>query len=171
MTTVINCKKTERFTKQQKTLRENFRKKSGNTKQKALDFKLTLLKQELKATCKKMKTQKRNYERKSSNHGFFSNPKGVYQDFKGSNIRLEKIPTKAKVQLVWQNIWQRDQIQCKMVSILERPYYKNIIPTKYEIERKTRDKIINGPAIEQVTWQRSRNMVLVKKQALASGMQ
>ena len=41
LTTVINCKKTERFTKHQKTLGENFRKKYGNTKQKTLDFKLT----------------------------------------------------------------------------------------------------------------------------------
>ena len=53
LTTVINCKKTERFTKHQNTLRENFRKKYGNTKQRTLDFKLTLLKQELKVTFKK----------------------------------------------------------------------------------------------------------------------
>ena len=90
MTTVINCKKTERFTKHQKTLRENFRKKYGNTKQKTLDFKLTLLKQELKATCKKLKTQKRNHERKPINRRFFYNRKG-------GNIRLEKIPAKDEV--------------------------------------------------------------------------
>ena len=98
MTIVINCKKTERYTKDQKTLRDNFRKKYGNTKQKALDFKQTLLKQELKATCKKLKTQKRNHERKLINRSFFNNPKAVYRDFKGSNIRLEKIPTKDEVQ-------------------------------------------------------------------------
>ena len=47
LTTVINCKKTERFAKYQKKLRKNFRKKFSNTKQRTLDFKLTLLKQEL----------------------------------------------------------------------------------------------------------------------------
>ena len=146
LTIVINRKKTERFTKHQKTLRENFRKKYGNTKQKTLDFKLTLLKQELKATCKKLKTQKRNHERKLINRRFFNNPKGVYRDFKGGNIRLEKIPTKDEVQSFWQNIWQREtkfNKSAKWLGILERTYCKNIIPTKYEIERKTLDKIIN----------------------------
>ena len=59
MTTVINCKKTKRFTKHQETLKENFRKKYGNTKQRTLNFKVTLLKQDLKATCKKLKTNKK----------------------------------------------------------------------------------------------------------------
>ena len=146
LTTVINCKKTERFTKHQKKLRENFRKKYGNTKQRTLDFKLTLLKQELKATCKKLKTHKKSHERKSINRRFFNNPKGVYRDFKGSNIRLEKIPTKNEVQSFWQNIWQREtkfNKSAKWLGILERTYCKNIIPTKYEIERKTLDKIIS----------------------------
>ena len=66
MNTVRNCKKTERFTKHQKTLRENFKKKYGNTKQRILDFKLTLLKQELKATCKKLKTQKKTMKKNQS---------------------------------------------------------------------------------------------------------
>ena len=146
MTTVINCKKTERFTKHQKILRENFRKKYGNTKQKTLEFKLTLLKQELRATCKKLKTQKRNYKRKLINRKFFNNPKSVFRDFKRGNIRLEKIPTKDEVQSFWQNIWQREtkfNKSAKWLGILERTYCKNIIPTKYEIERKTLDKIIN----------------------------
>ena len=107
LTTVINCKEPQRFTKHQKTLRDNFRKKYGNTKQKTLDFKLTLLKQELIVTCKKLKTQKRNRERKLTNCRFFNNLKGVYQDFKGGNIRLEKIQTKDEVQSFWQDIWQR----------------------------------------------------------------
>ena len=127
-------------------MKENFRKKYGNTKQRTLDFKLTLLKQELKATCKKLKTQKRNHERKSINRRFFNNPKGVYRDFKGSNIRLEKIPTKDEVQSFRQNIWQREtkfNKSAKWLGILERTYCKSIIPTKYEIERETLDKLIN----------------------------
>ena len=83
---------------------ENLRKKYDNTKQKTLDFKLTLLKQDLKATCKKLKTQKTNHEKKSINCRFFNNLKGVYQDFKGSNIRSEKIPAKDEVQSFWKNI-------------------------------------------------------------------
>ena len=69
----------------------------------------------------------------------------MYQD-KGSNIRLEKIPTKGKVQSFWQNIWQRETKFSKganWLGMLERMHCKNIIPTKYEIERKTLDKIIN----------------------------
>ena len=56
LTTVLNCKKIDRFTKHQKKLRENFRNKYDITKQRTLDFKLTLLKQELKETFKKLKT-------------------------------------------------------------------------------------------------------------------
>ena len=70
----------------------------------------------------------------------------MYQDFKGGNIRSEKIPNKDEVQSFWQNIWQREtkfNKSAKWLGILERTYCKNIIPTKYEIERKTLDKIIN----------------------------
>ena len=89
---------------------------------------------------------KKNHERKLTNCRFFNNPKGVYQDFKGGNIRSEKIPNKDEVQSFWQNIWQREtkfNKTAKWLGILERTYCKNIIPTKYEIERKTLDKIIN----------------------------
>ena len=89
---------------------------------------------------------KKNHERKLTNCRFFNNPKGVYQDFKGGNIRSEKIPNKDEVQSFWQNIWQREtkfNKSAKWLGILERTYCKNIIPTKYEIERKTLDKIIN----------------------------
>ena len=51
---------------------------------------------------------KKNHERKLTNRRFFNNPKGVYQDFKGGNMRLEKIPNKEEVQSFWQNIWQRE---------------------------------------------------------------
>ena len=84
--------------------------------------------------------------RKSINRSFFNNLKGVYQDFKESNVRLEKIPTKNEVQLFWQNTWQREtkfNKSVKWLGILEKTYCKNIIPTKYETERKTLDKIIS----------------------------
>ena len=38
LTTLITCKKTERFTKHTKTLRKNFRRKYGNTKQRTLNL-------------------------------------------------------------------------------------------------------------------------------------
>ena len=50
----------------------------------------------------KSKTRKRNQEKKSINRKFINNPKGVYRDFKRSNIRLEEIPAKDKLQLFWQ---------------------------------------------------------------------
>ena len=132
-------------------MRENFRKKYGKTKRRTLDFKLTLLKQEVKETCKKLKQQKK-HERKSINRRFFNNPKSVYRDFKGSNIRLEKIPIKNEVQSFWKNIWQREtkfNKSVKWLDILERTYCKNIIPTKSEIERKTLDKIISDMQLKK----------------------
>ena len=117
MTTVINCKKTERSTKHKKILKDNFRKKDSNTKQRTLDFKLTLLRQELKATCKKSKTQKRNQEKKSINRKFINNPKGLYQDFKCNNIRLEEIPAKDKTPIVLAKISAKERSNSIKVQI------------------------------------------------------
>ena len=97
--------------------------------------------------------QKKSHERKSINRRFFNNPKGMYRDFKGSNIRLEKILTKDEVQLFWQNIWQRETKFNKIaesLGILERTYCKNI-PTKCKRKRKNLDKIINDMQLNKST--------------------
>ena len=112
MATVINCMKTERFTKHHKNLRENIRKKYGNTNQKTVDFKLTLLlKQEIRAICKKLKTQKK-YEKKSINRRFVNNPKCVKRDFKGSNKRIAKNSNLRQSPIIFAKyLAKRDQIQ------------------------------------------------------------
>ena len=61
----------------------------------------------------------------------------MYRDFKGSNIKLEKIPSKNDVQSFWQNIWQKEikfNKSVKWFGISERTHCKNIIPTKYKID-------------------------------------
>ena len=97
--------------------------------------------------------QKKSHERKSINRRSFNNPKGMYRDFKGSNIRLEKILTKDEVQLFWQNIWQRETKFNKIaewLGILERTYCENI-PTKCKRKRKNLDKIINDMQLNKST--------------------
>ena len=93
-----------------------------------------------------MKIQKRNQEKKSINRKYINNPEGVYRYFKRSNIKLEEIPAKEKVQSFWQNICQREtkfNKTANWLGLFERTHCKNIIPTKYEKDRKALDKIIN----------------------------
>ena len=70
-----------------------------------LNFNVTLLKQELRATSTKLKWHKKKYERQVINNKFNTNPKSVYQDFKGNNITLTNLPAKHEVEDSWKGIW------------------------------------------------------------------
>ena len=54
------------------------------------------IKARLKTDLQKLKTQKRNRERKPINRRFFNNLKDLYRDFTESNIRLKKFQLKTK---------------------------------------------------------------------------
>ena len=53
--TLINCIKFNAFTAHQLSLKNKFQKKYGNTNTRTLEYKLALLKHDLKATCTKFK--------------------------------------------------------------------------------------------------------------------
>ena len=61
---LIKCKTEKQFTTHQKDLLNKFLKNYGNTKMKTLEFKCTMLKQDLKSKTEKLKYQKKIIERK-----------------------------------------------------------------------------------------------------------
>ena len=63
-----------------------------------LQFKLTLLNADLKATSSRLKWVKKNHERQVINSKFVCNPKTVYHSFKSNSITANQIPTKNKVE-------------------------------------------------------------------------
>ena len=67
---LIKCKTEKQFTTHQKRLLNNFLKHYGNTKMKTLEFKCTMLKQDLKSKTEKLKYQKKIIERKKINKLF-----------------------------------------------------------------------------------------------------
>ena len=80
--TLINCIKSNTFTAHQLSLKYKFQKKYSNTKTRALEHKLALLKHDLKATCTKFKYIKRKHQSKTINKTFSKDPKGVYRNFR-----------------------------------------------------------------------------------------
>ena len=72
-----------------------------------IQFKLTLLKQDLKATVIKLKWLKKNHARQVINSEFISNTKSVYRDFKGTSITVNETPNKSEVEEFWKSIWEK----------------------------------------------------------------
>ena len=147
LTTLINCKTTGNFTNHQKEIKKKFDKNYGNTRLTTLNFNLTLLKQELKATSIKLKLHKKKYERQVINNKLNTNPKSVYRDFKGNNITLTNLVAKDEVEDFWKDIWATEtnfNKNAKWLKELEKTYRKNVTPKTYKIDQKMVDKVINN---------------------------
>ena len=99
----ILIKNTGNFTNHQKEKRQKFYKKYGNTRMQTLQFKLTLLKQDLKATSVRLRWLKKNHARQAINSKFNSNTKLVYHDFKANET-----PTKNEVKEFSKGIWEQE---------------------------------------------------------------
>ena len=95
---LIKCKTEKQFTTHQKRLLNNFLKHYGNTKMKTLEFKCTMLKQDLKSKTEKLKYQKKIIERKKINKLFYKDPKKVHRTMKGSTITPTSISFKLNVE-------------------------------------------------------------------------
>ena len=90
---MIECKKTKTYSKHQLKLKQVFTKRYGDFRLNTLQFKLSILYQNLKAKSTKLKYNKWRIERKSINNKFRENPKAVYRTMKGNNINATEIPT------------------------------------------------------------------------------
>ena len=90
---MIECKKRNIYSKHQLKLKQVFTKRSCDFRFKTLQFKISILYQNLKPKSTKLKYNKRRIERKSINNKFLKIPKAVYRSIKGNNINATEIPT------------------------------------------------------------------------------
>ena len=131
--TLINCKKSNTFTAHELTAHElilkrkayTFQKKYGNTKARTLEYKLALLKHDLKATCTKFNYIKPKHQRKTINKTFSKDPKGVYRNFRGTKINVENLPNKDEVESFWKSI------SCKNVTFNKDASWINDLVVHY----------------------------------------
>ena len=96
--TINECRIINQYTKNKIKLKDCLRKKFGNIKQRTLDYKLILLKHDLKAKLEKMKHHKNMTETKRLNRKFAYDPKSVYRSMKGNTIEVKDMPTKDDIQ-------------------------------------------------------------------------
>ena len=122
---LINCKKSNTFTAHQPSLKNKFQKKYGNTKTRTLEYKVALLKHDLKATCTKFKYIKRKHQRKTINISFSKDPKGVNRNFRETKINVEDLPSKDEVESFWKSIW------CKNVTFNKDAAWINNLVVNY----------------------------------------
>ena len=85
MTKYFSYKESNTFMGHQFKLRNKFEKKYVNSKTVTLEYKLALLKHDLKVFCTQFKYSKRKQQSKAINRSFSKYRKGVYRNFKGEN--------------------------------------------------------------------------------------
>ena len=105
---MIECKKTNTYSKHQLKLKQVFTILYGDFRLKTLQFKLSIIYQNLKAKSEKLKYNKPRIERKSINNKFRKNPKAVYRSMKGNNINATEIPITEDIESFWKNIWGKE---------------------------------------------------------------
>ena len=108
LTTVIECLNKGMFTKHQNRLKQIYTKKYGNSKRKTFEYKLSMLKQSLRAKTTKLKYKNRMFEWKKINNKFMKSPKSVYRSMKGNNISVNELPTKEKLETFWKGLWNKE---------------------------------------------------------------
>ena len=139
---MIECKKTNTYSKHQLKLKQLFTKRYGDFRLKTLQFKLSILYQNLKAKSTKLKYNKRCIKRKSINNKFRKNSKAVYRSKKGNNINATEIPTTEDIESFWKNIWGKESNfhkEAEWIKNLEKNYFNNIRQQPYKIT----DEILN----------------------------
>ena len=72
---------------------------------KSLEYNLKILKQDLKATSKKLSYQSKLNKWKSINKKFSINPKNAYHKLWGGNIEIKQIPIGKEFETFWKDIW------------------------------------------------------------------
>ena len=140
---MIECKKRNIYSKHQLKLKQVFTKRSCDFRFKTLQFKLSILYQNLKPKSTKLKYNKRRIERKSINNKFSKNPKAVYRSMKGNNINATEILATEETESFWKNIWGKElnfHNKAKWIKNLEKNYCKNV---RQQQPYKITDEILN----------------------------
>ena len=141
---VLECKRSNNFTRHQLKVRENLHRKFGNTKSSNLHSKLNILKQELKATSSKIRYQEKKFERNRINRKFTYNPKNVYRDFKNDKMEIETIPPKEDIEKYWKDIWT------KTAPFNDNAAWIKTLQTEYCVNATQKDYVINSKTLKEV---------------------
>ena len=144
--TINECRIKNQYTKKQIKLKDRLRKKFGNIKQTTLDYKLILLKHDLKAKAEKMKHHRNMIETKRLNRKFACDPKSVYRSMKGNTIEVKDMPTKDDIQAFWKSIWNEKidyNTNAPWINELKTSYCANVEQKDYKINLETLKKALS----------------------------
>ena len=138
---VLECRRSNNFTRHQLKVRENLHRKFGNTKSSNLQSKLNILNQELLATSSKIRYQEKKFERNRTNS---YNPKNVYRDFKNEKTEIKTIPPKEDIEKYWKDIWT------KTAPFNDNSAWIKTLQTEYCVNATQRDYVINSKTLKEV---------------------
>ena len=138
---VLECRRSNNFTRHQLIVRENLHRKFGNTKSSNLQSKLNILKQELQATSSKIRYQEKKFERNRTNS---YNPKNVYRDFKNDKTEIKTIPPKEDIEKYWKDIWT------KTAPFNDNATWIKTLQTEYCVNATQKDYVINSKTLKEV---------------------
>ena len=139
---VLECKRSNHFTRHQLKVRENLHRKFDNTKSSNLHSKLYILKQELKATSSKIRYQEKKFKRNRINRKFTNTPKSVYQDFKNDKTEIETIPPKEERKILERYLDENSTFN-------DKDAWTKTLQTEYCVNATQKDYVINSKASEQ----------------------
>ena len=146
VTVVLNCKNSGQFTRHQQQLKEKVKKWFGNGKVRTLEYKLCVLKQDLKALSEKLKYKKVQNARKSMNRLFHANPKAVYREWRGDCINVRRTPSKEEIEMFWKSTWDQksNYKECRQwLGELESNYCKNAKQKEYRFTEDALHQALN----------------------------
>ena len=96
--TINECRIINQYTKNKIKLKDCLRKKFGNIKQRTLDYKLILLKHDLKAKLEKMKHHRNNRNKMSKQKICLQSKICIYHSMKGNTMKIKNMPTMDDIQ-------------------------------------------------------------------------
>ena len=141
--TINKCRIKSQYTKKQIKLKDRRRKKFVDIKQTILDYKLILLKHDLKAKAEKIKHH-RNIETKVLNRKCACDPKSVYRSMKGNTIKVKDMPNKDDIKAFWKSIWNvKTDYNAPWINILKTNYCANVKQKDYKINLETLKKALS----------------------------
>ena len=149
---VRKCREQNIFTRKQKQIERNLKRRYGNINNQRLYEIESILKHDLSVQSKILRDRKIVTERQRINSLFYSSPKNVYREFrKNGTIDIKDTPPEEEVKGFWNNIWGQEgsfNRDSKWLEELQQNYCKdvkaNISNIKYEHFEKVNENLKNA---------------------------
>ena len=149
---VRKCREQNIFTRKQKQIERNLKRRYGNINNQRLYEIESILKHDLSVQSKILRDRKIVTERQRINSLFYSSPKNVYREFrKNGTIDIKDTPPEEEVKGFWNNIWGQEGLfnrDSKWLEELQQNYCKdvkaNISNIKYEHFEKVNENLKNA---------------------------